>query len=355
MACQMVYHNGNCLNTKKTFIRTCNLCTEACPHQAISEYRRLNAKECTECGVCMAVCPSGGFVDRNLDHFHDYLFSEEKEIVLNCPLAVPSGHEISCLGMLGREAWLVLLLLAEEKPVTIMTGNCAACQDRQACAASVQVFSQIHEEWPDHAPLRIQVRPDQEDAEVETEAEGEQNPALRGSWRDWRKKGRDLLEGWAPSLTADETYPVPKYRQWLLEALEKKKDGKIPFSALSAATSCTGCGICVTTCPQGALRMREDREPKENGSAGVDSPGEKAETFRLIWEPQKCVNCSRCVEMCQPGTLFFKTRFLSHRLLTGKVLIHEGSPRYCLKCGRQIYAENSLCLVCSSGELGEKV
>ena len=144
MFCQIVYHNGNCLNTKKTFVRPCRLCTDACPHQAISEYRQFDTKRCTECGACMAVCPSDGFADQTLDHLRGYLFSEEKDLVLNCPLAVPRGYEISCLGMLDRDAWLVLLLLAAAKPVTIMTGKCGDCPDCLACEASVQRFVKIH-------------------------------------------------------------------------------------------------------------------------------------------------------------------------------------------------------------------
>jgi len=339
MTCQMVYHNGNCLNTKKPFARACKMCIEICPYHAISEYRQLNAKKCTECGACMAVCPSDGFVDRAMDNLHDYLFTGQ-DIVLNCPLAIPRGFEIPCLGMLDRDGWMILMLLAEGKSVTIMTGVCAECEDRQACATSVQTFKQVHVDWPDHAAIRIQVRPDKETVEPKTK-EGRGSAVVpQVNLTGWRQKSRDKI------LAADDTYTVPKYRQWLIEVLEKKKDGKIPFRALSVAASCTNCGVCAAICPQGALQKQEERNLDQ--SAEDPAKEEKIALLRLILEPQKCVQCGRCVEICRSQALTFSLKLMSHRLLTGRILIHEGIPRYCSRCGKRIFDNTDLCLVCST-------
>ncbi len=348
MTCQMVYHNGNCLNTKKAFARPCKLCIEICPHQAISEFRQLEGKQCTECGACMAVCPSDGFVDRKLDKLHDVLF-EEQDIVLNCPQASPRGFEIPCLGMLNRDGWMTLMLLAEEKSVTIMTGVCAECEDRQACANSVKAFKQVHADWPDHAPIRIQVRPDGETVEPEFK-EGPKAAVPSVNLTGWKQKGRDKIEEWLPSLAAEDTYTVPKYRQWLIEALEKKIDKKIPFRALTIADSCTSCGVCAAICPQGALQKQEIMNSDQN----LEDPTkeDKIASLRLILEPEKCVQCGRCVEICRPQALSLDLKLMSHRLLTGKVLIHEGSPNYCIRCGKRIFDNAELCLACSTSDPG---
>lgn len=343
MACQMVYHSGNCLNTKKPFARACKLCIESCPHQAISEYRQLEAKLCTECGACMAVCPSDGFVDRMMDKLHDYLM-EANEVVLNCPLAIPIGFEIPCLGILDRDGWMTLMLLAKEKPVTIITGVCAECEDRQACAASVQTFKQVHVDWPEHATVRIQVRPDEKTMDSESKVGPPATAVPRVEMTGWRQRGLNKIEEWLPNMAADETYSIPKHRQWLLEVLEKTLEEKIPFRALSTADSCTSCGVCVAICPQGALQKREEM------SSGPEDPAkeDKIASMRLILEPQKCVQCGRCVETCRLKALSFSSKLLSHRLLTSKVLIHEGSPRYCSLCGKRIFDNSELCLVCST-------
>ncbi|MDP4125611.1 MAG: 4Fe-4S binding protein [Bacillota bacterium] len=344
MACQIVYHNGNCLNTKKPFAHACRLCIERCPHQAISDYRQLDAKRCTECGACMAVCPSDGFVDQAMDKLHDYLF-EANDIVLNCPLAIPGGFEIPCLGILDKDHWMTLMLLAKEKSVTIMTGVCAKCEDRQACATSVQAFKQVHVDWPEHASVQIQVRPDERTVGSHIE-EGAGSASQRIELTGWRAKSMKKIEEWLPNLTADETYPLPRSRQWLLEALEKHPDEKLPYQALSIANSCTSCGVCAAVCPQGALQKREEMNPIIENADHED----KIQSLRLILEPHKCVQCGRCVETCRPRALSFSIKPLSHRFLTGKILLHEGSPRYCNRCGKRIFDNAELCLVCSTSE-----
>ncbi len=349
MTCQMVYHKGNCINTKKPFIRACKLCVEICPHNAISEDRELKSQQCTECGACMAVCPSDGFVDRTMDQLHNYLFedNDRTEIVLNCPKAIPRGFEISCLGILDRDGWMVLLLLAAETPITIMTGVCAQCQDHQACATSVQAFKQVHVDWPDHPTIQIQVRPDEDAVKPETkEAIKSVVPRIKGT--GWRQKSRDKLEEWLPNLTAEMSYTLPKYRQWLLEALQEKTEVKIPFRALCVEDSCTSCGVCAAICPQGALQKQEIRNPDQ--SAEDPDKEEKIVSLRLILEPQKCVQCGRCMEICRSLALSLSLKSMSHHLLTGKILIHEGSPKYCIRCGKRIMDNKDLCLSCSTSD-----
>jgi len=349
MTCQMVYHNGNCLNTKKPYARSCKLCIEGCPHQAISEYRQLDTKRCTECGVCMAVCPSDGFVDQTMDKLHNYLF-ESVEIVLNCPKAIPLGFEISCLGMLDRDGWMTLMLLAKEKTATIITGVCADCKDRQACATSVETFKQIHSDWLEHPVVHIQVRPDQGSLiePVLNKGVGPKSIIRKNFTVGWRQKSREKIEEWLPSIAADETYPVPKSRQWLIEAFEDSYEAKIPFHALSVADSCTNCGVCAAICPQGALQKRE----KMNSDPRLEDPTkeEKITSMRLIFEPQKCVQCHRCVETCRSQALEYNFKPLSYRVITGKILIHEGRPNYCSRCGKRIFDNGALCLVCATSD-----
>lgn len=345
MTCQMVYHQGNCLNTKKPYARSCRLCIENCPHQAISDYREIDAKRCTECGVCMAVCPSGGFVDHSMDKFHDYLLDSD-EILLNCPKAVPLGFEIPCLGMLDRDSWLTLILQAKEKKVTLVTGRCLECEDRAACAASVEIFKQLHTDWPGHPVLQIQVRPDQgELQEVESSTKQNSKPVSpKAAGLGWRERSRAKIEEWLPNMAADEVYPIPKSRQWLLEALAASPEEKIPFPALTVLDSCTNCGVCAAICPQGALQKREEMDPGNEDQTRED----KIASLRLIFEPQKCVQCGRCVETCRADALEFNTKLLSHRLLTGKILIHQGSPNYCSRCGKRIFDHGDLCFVCAT-------
>lgn len=329
----MLFHAGNCLNTKKPYSRECKRCIQSCPHEAISEKKDISLEKCTECGVCMTVCPSDGLVDRDMKNLGEYLFHSQ-EVILNCPLAEEKGYEISCLGMLDRDAWTTLMILAESKEIKIMTGNCENCEDKRAAACSGQIYQEIVQVWPNHNQIKNEVFPAQENAN-ESIAKNSPKITRNESSAGLRERGKDKLKSFFPSIEAEEVYPIPKTRQWLAQALKQDLDIKAPFRALVAKTSCTGCEVCVKICPQKALRM----EPK-------------ADKKRLIYEPLTCVQCGRCVETCQSKALGFDNKSFSNEFLTGKILLIEVEPKYCHQCGKQLFNNNQrgLCIACASKE-----
>lgn len=299
--CQMVHHHHNCLNAKKPYVRLCRLCIDSCPHQAISIYRELDSRRCTECGICTALCPSEGFVYYGAPELCEFIRTAEK-IVLNCPQAMAAGREIPCLGLLGRDWWLILLMAAREKEVTIVTGVCAACPDKKACAMSVRIFKEIHNSWPDHPALRIKIAPDGQGGEPG----GETTVQNRRGEKGWRDIGRKKLEDMLPGLTSDQTYPVPKTRLFLKEVWQARTSAleALPIPVLKINERCADCGECSEVCPQGALTTREAK-------------GRSA----LIYEPLKCVGCQRCLNICRSQALSMECKSLSYRLFTGKILL----------------------------------
>lgn len=340
LTCQMVYRHNNCLNTKKPYAKPCRLCIENCPHQAISTYHEINTRLCTECGACMAVCPSDGFVDGYTDEFHNYL-EQTEEIILNCPQAAPLGYEIPCLGILDRDLWLYLLQEAKERKVIFYTGKCGECPDKKACSLSVKVFKKIHEVWPDHPPVSIKVvTEDTEALNENSKAQGSlvNKPINNGKdteQKTWREKGWKRLEKALPGLTADEAYDIPRSRQLVVKSMESKPQEKYPIPALRINELCTSCGVCASICPQKALTKRE------NG-----------EELTLVYEPYKCVQCQRCVNVCNPKAMSFVTKNLTHRHYTGKILLHKGSPKHCVRCKKQVFdnSEPPMCIACASSK-----
>lgn len=328
--CQFVYHPNNCLNKKKPFAHPCRLCIDSCPHQAITEDHEIISNKCTECGVCMAVCPSDGIVDRNSDKLYDYIRDAE-QIKLNCPQAVPTGFEIPCLGILDRDLWIALMLQAQEKKVEISTGECASCLDKKACALSVRTFTEVHKAWPGHAPVMIRVAPDDGMSKPLPQSQQELKPKSPEP-KGWRDLGRAKLEELFPGMTSDETYPLPYSRLFLAESWEAR-DEILPLPALTVGEECTNCGVCAAICPQQALTKKDSK---------VD--------LTLIYEPLKCVRCQRCVSICRPKALSMEDKRLSFKLFTGKILLHQGKYRYCTKCGRQVFdnKEPALCVGCAS-------
>ena len=339
--CQMVYHHDSCLNTKKAFVNLCRLCIDSCPHQAISVYRELDAKHCTECGICMAVCPSDGFVYRNSDKLYEYLQNAEN-IVLNCPQAIPAGYEIPCLGILDLDLWLTLLLYAREKELTIFTGVCANCPDKKACGMSVQIFKEVHNTWKDHPPVRIKVAADNGSSES---AIGDMaSVPTQNEKKGLLDIGREKFEAMLTGNTSDETYLIPKTRQFLEETWRSRSSPSfgievLPIPALNVSESCTNCGECPEICPQGALTKKENEEQ-----------------LSLVYEPIKCVRCQRCVSICRSKAISMESKLLSYRLLVGKVLLHQGKRKFCSGCGKQVFDSFGppLCMACATGDPKER-
>jgi len=53
---------------------------------------------------------------------------------------------------------------------------------------------------------------------------------------------------------------------------------------------CKGCGLCVSTCPKGCLRIAADQINKKGYSPAVMS------------DPDKCIGCAFCATMCPACT-----------------------------------------------------
>jgi len=303
---QIVFHPENCLNLKKPFPRLCRECITSCPHQAISESKEVNRERCTECGVCMAVCPAEGFLDRDLYRLGQVIFAD-KPIILNCPMAEPLGYEIACLGMFNRDMWSVLLLQALKKEVRIITGECGKCEDRKACALSVGYLKELLEKPAVSSLLqaarfsfRIEVKPDS----------GQQQAAAGDGAgtgkRSWSLPGKERVNHLISYFKNEEDPDFPQARRLLIQALEASPGTTIPYQVLQVDECCEGCGVCAKICPQGALEQSEKEGKK-----------------RLIYEPGKCVHCQRCMEICGSNSLKMTYTDLSAEFLTGKVLLLE--------------------------------
>ncbi|MEA4902397.1 4Fe-4S dicluster domain-containing protein [Desulfitobacterium sp.] len=330
--CQFVYHRGNCLNNKKPFATPCRLCIDNCPHQAITKDYDIKAKLCTECGACTAICPSDGIVDHDSDKLYDYLSTAE-QIQLNCPQAIPTGFEIPCLGVMDQDLWMALMLEAQKKKVEITTGECSRCPDKKACAQGVKMFTEVHKSWPDHSPVVITVAPD-DGKSKSLPLNKKIAPSSQSEKTGWRNLGREKLEEMFPGMTSDEAYPIPHSRLFFVESWETKNE-ILPLPALNIGEGCTNCGVCAAICPQGALTKKESHDE-----------------LTLIYEPFKCVRCQRCVSVCRFKALTMENKRLSFKLFTGKILLHQGKYRYCIKCGRQVFdnQEPPLCIACATSD-----
>lgn len=346
----IVYQHENCLNTKKPFAQDCRICVEVCPHEALSEYHEISVQHCTECGLCVAACPSNGIIYRMAHQLEEYLLSDKEELVLSCSQAQSEGLAITCLGLLDRDAWSTLVLLAGNKRVDLITGDCSTCPNKPAFTETMKVLKELYADWPGHAKLNFYVKPVIE----ETAAK----PSELNSRRIWNKKSQEqrneaakrkelqlkglrkrsiqAIENLLSDTNEDnKSYSIPLTRRCLLQAMEKNPQVKVPFRVLTVASECISCRVCVSVCPQEALRKRKEGEKQQ-----------------LLFDPLKCVQCGRCIKICPPQALSLQVKFISADLLNSKILIHEGGISFCSKCGRQILDNNelNLCRVCATND-----
>lgn len=335
--CDVINLKENCLNTKRSIANPCRLCFDSCPHKAIDGSIQIKADHCTECGLCMAICPSDGFVNRIYDELMDYV-ALSQSVSLNCPQAIRMDFEIPCLGIFDQDSWGSLLIMAREKPVNIYTGECRNCPDKQACKISIQTLMEYYSEQLAKASLKIRVAPDSGDdlnnaQSSKHDRNKESGLSRRQEFNGWLNQNKRKLEDVLPSLINTKGYPIPKSRKRLIQLLQDRIETKIPFMVPTISDCCTSCGICTLICPQNALLK------KENG-----------DSIKIILEPYKCVQCNRCIDTCRPQAMKSEMKHLSYKYLTGKVLLHEGIPLNCSCCGKQIFEDNDahLCIACAS-------
>ncbi len=103
------------------------------------------------------------------------------------------------------------------------------------------------------------------------------------------------------------------------------------LAELEVTSGCTGCGVCATLCPTGAIiqKITEDR-------------------FYLYFRPDLCTNCEVCVKTCMPHAVNIKEKVLLNLILEqGERRIFEAGKKKCLVCRLDfIGSSDNICPLC---------
>ena len=164
---------------------------------------------------------------------------------------------------------------------------------------------------------------------------------------EWRAVRRSFLvkhaSQWMPKVAwalQDSAYPAWAAIGVVLAASLKAHRLLKPVRASGAAVrravpyipvveDCTLCGFCVQVCPTKALHIHEDDIHTE------------------LWlQPQKCVACHKCEEVCDPGALT-----LASSASEKKVLLRVSDRARCPRCGAPTVSQAELSAVAAM--LGE--
>jgi ferredoxin len=182
---------------------------------------------------------------------------------------------------------------------------------------------------------------------------------------------------------------MPRTRRALLHAyahLPASRRTTAPyFPVFAVAASCTGCGLCATVCPTGALQLDSSPAvPTEPGSpaantavpaagagssaltantavpaagaeagtltanTAVPTPGADAgapATFRLVYAPLACTDCGLCTQLCAPGALQ-RTAAVDYAGAEPWIL-YAAHASHCSRCHAPFVGPGPLCPPCT--------
>lgn len=342
---EVVYCNNSICQYLAAHNTGCTKCAETCPEQAISLTEngiQINQQSCTECGSCIATCPTGAmqylrFSDQQfLDYWAQLDVSGTKTIVIGDeaqlhsfwwrnrskrysstffleypnPSALTAMHLLSLYGAGARR---IILLSSDQDDISRAFME-QAKQSNQIVASfsGEEAFIQITQ--PDKLPsILTQTIEIQSIRQKVIKDQGNRRSTLAALLTT-------LLEEQLPSqaVLAGETFNTfgtilcdeDRCTQCLaclsschIEALQANEE---QFTLLSNPSHCVQCGSCIAICPENALSSR-------NGLELSDDFFQSRELSRA--EPARCEKCGK----------IFGTRKSLDRV---RLLLMEKSPQH---------------------------
>jgi ferredoxin len=349
---------------------SCRACADVCPTEAIriAERGAEIAGRCHGCGACFAACPNGAFRIAGKDD--RALVGAIRERCTPAPAvfrircargAAPAELVVPCLGRLTETLVLEPLRLGASA-TEILQPACASCPSARAATGLPRVLGRAR-------GLAEQVGRGRE-------AVSERAVPLRGvpgegpppvTRRAFLGGLRGQTEGTPPPPAPEGTDSVntgPSFRELLEQRRESEKRplprvgpggapagggaptvgwprrtepvtmaaGDAPLAELKVTSRCTGCGVCATLCPAGAITASWTEED-----------------FRLGYRPRDCTGCRVCVIVCGPRAIRATDRVrLDALFLESDVPLLRVARATCRRCRDPFPANGSeTCPLCS--------
>ncbi|MFC1963894.1 4Fe-4S binding protein [Chloroflexota bacterium] len=102
-----------------------------------------------------------------------------------------------------------------------------------------------------------------------------------------------------------------------------------PLGKIRLTGECTGCGLCVSECPTGALELAVNQD---------------SNTCRLFFR-QRCIACNQCVEICPEQCLSLEHGAALEKPGSPPVLLFEDEIISCAQCGRYVGTRTMITMV----------
>ena len=298
--------------TKAKLVRSaCRECLAVCPAHAIEfgERSLRITSNCTGCRCCVAACPN--------EVFSPLAGTEEIALVgrdpgcLYCSKLLPKRIDLSaplgngfvpCIGSLSVHSLLNCLAQAKD-PVRVLTADCGQCEMKAAFLNFEKKREGLERlrllEIPVSALIVLRgTEQDKKEAAkrykacqvLQEEKSGLGRRDFLLSLRRPASLGKQSRKSGEESRKPGKRLPV-----WIVALVtffrhhrgELTGNEEVPFfHRMEMAESCSGCGVCASLCPTGALREVHS----EN-------------RVHLEWTPSHCSGCRLCEEACPEGAI----------------------------------------------------
>jgi ferredoxin len=326
------YTGTRCL-VERQVVGGCDLCMQACPHDAVRITDRVEIIEadCTGCGLCVQVCPTGALEYelpvmlnslKSQGTTHSLAMGNDRvNTSLKCSKVPGDSPTIPCLARVSPS--MILASSAWGQKLTLIRNDCSTCSlggdtVPQAIENVLEIARAYRENIGAVVTEVVQYGID-ETTKLETPKPPEQ-PAVHVSRRDafnvfgmgLKRTTADLIpENPFPGISTKlEAAPVPIEWTWRKKALRPKPENQMLqyWPAPTVNDDCIFCPVCQNVCPTSAVT----REREVDG------------TFKIMLETAACTGCNACVVSCPPAAMTLEPS-LKFEALEETVLLHEGT------------------------------
>ncbi len=328
---------------------SCTLCADYCPAQAITwgESLQVDPDECTGCGMCAAVCPTGALEAQAPTNVELLTQIQERvkegaSVAFACPRYLEAkgrdgDHfiQVNCIGRLdesilvgtvaeGAQAAWLMDEACQECPYVI--GRAVAEQVVQKANGLLQAFGVqerifIGRELPPRPGMAAQP------PAAPAASEGLSRRAFfslltRETTRMvtvtvdsvLSSQGAQIGEGQTP-VRGELPVRVPTKHQLLLRSLRKlgrpaqarSPVSGWPFAQVTFTGACTGCAMCSFFCPTGALGKQE-----------------RGDQVTITFQPAQCTACGLCCDICYQDAIEFSEPTLELIIEDGAQTLWQG-------------------------------
>lgn len=250
----------------------------------------MNSNACSECMVCVSVCPSEALTVDMSDFYRmiDHL-GEVPSAVLGCRThpEVRAHEKTFCLGVLSEEHLIGLSVLVHQ-PIQLNLTKCGDCKNGSIVPILSQRLIQIAARTSIKVSEKIKLVDDEADLEYK-EVSYERRLFFKALKNVSVNGYRKMFDGDDPKQI-ERSYSdkiLPLKRRVLIKTLSHVSDEirkgllNAYFYNISMDSRCNLCNACVKICPTGALRSNGKEIPK------------------LQFAMTSCIGCRLCEDFCR--------------------------------------------------------